>query len=218
MSIKNFLAEPVGQVRVYPRIVKIESSDTYAKITSAGYLNGELQEGNQILPTDRVFIQYGASNTPNSSTLECTVSISSNIISLIPINNLFYFDVAVTYTALANGGTVTLWPGFSTRQYKIVFMQYNGLGGTAFGGPGDRYMRFTDGTTIWSSCTPTQLATPGNNFWGYTGTGSFPAPTGTTAFDTPSQPGANIYVIYNGGTTDYTSGTVNISGMVVPCG
>ena len=97
-------------------------------------------------------------------------------------------------------------------------MQYNGLGGTAFGGPGDRYMRITDGTVVWSDIDPTQLATPGNNYWGYVGTGSFPAPTGTTGFDTPSVAAASIYATYHGGTTDFTSGSVNISGMVVPCG
>lgn len=215
MAIKNFVAESPGEAKQWPRIVRIDSTDTYAKITAAGYLNTELAEGYQMIPTDRVYIQYGTNYTSTSSTLECTVSFgANNVISLIPVNNIYYFDSSVTAAALANGGKAIIWNGFGTKQYKIISMQYNGLAGTAFsGGGGNRYVNFTDGTTIWSTIGSTQLGTPGNTLWGWTD--NFNAPLSGTGFDTPSQAGASIYAVYTSGTADYTTGKVNISGMII---
>ena len=215
MAIKNFLAESPGEAEQWPRTVRIDSTDTYAQITAAGYLNKELAQGYQMIPTDRVYIQYGTNYASTSSTLECIVSFGkNNVISLMPVNNIYYFDVSITATALANSGQVILWKGFSTRQYKFIMMQYNGLSGTAFsGGGGDRYLNITDGTTLWATLGSTQLGTPGNNLWGWTS--NFNAPISGTGFDTPSQPGANIYATYTSGTTDYTAGQVNISGMII---
>lgn len=127
-----------------------------------------------------------------------------------PNGNFFSFDVTCGQAALAAGGSVTLVTSGGSKQYKIRKLYLNS-GGTNFsGGGGDRLGQVTDGTTVYSVVPAASLQTLANAQWGAT---ALPNPA-SAAINTSTAAGANLTFKYSGGTTDYTAGSVVISGVV----
>jgi hypothetical protein len=84
-------------------------------------------------------------------------------------------------------------------------------GGTNFaGGGGDRLGQIGDGTTIYSVIPAANMQTLTNSAWGGTAV-PFPA---AAAINVSTAAGANLVFKYNAGTTDYTAGSVVISGIL----
>jgi len=126
-------------------------------------------------------------------------------------SNLFRFNVTIGQAALATAGTVTLVASSGAKQYRILSMRMN-AGGTNFsGGGGDRLLAITDGTSVWSVIPAADIQTLANVPWGI-GT-SFPVPA-SVDLDQSSAAGASIVAQYSGGATDYTAGSVVISGLI----
>lgn len=139
-----------------------------------------------------------------------TGSLMNCVVDADPGANLISFDVTVGHAALAAGGSVTLTASSGVKQYKIRSLQIN-RGGTNFsGGGGDRLGEVTDGTTVYSVIPAASLQTLANAQWGAT---ALPNPA-STAINTSTTAGANLTFKYSGGTTDYTAGSVVISGIV----
>lgn len=124
--------------------------------------------------------------------------------------DLVAFDITVGQAALAAGGAVTLVTSSGSKQYKIRALWINS-GGTNFsGGGGDRLGQVTDGTTVYSVVPATNMQTLINAGWGVSTPLPFPA---ATAINTSTVAGASLTFKYSGGTTDYTAGSIVVSGI-----
>lgn len=134
----------------------------------------------------------------------------SSLATPSPASNFISFSVTCGQAALAAAGEVALITSSGTKQYRIVELFFN-LGGTNFaGGGGDRLGQVTDGTTVYSVVPAASMQTLANGRWGDT-TMPYPA---ADAINTLTAAGADIVFSYSGGTTDYTAGSVVISGIV----
>lgn len=129
--------------------------------------------------------------------------------STTPVGAFFIKEIALTAAALATSGHVSIQTSSGAMQFKVrdILVNYSAAG--LSGGGGDRLVNVTDGTTIYNNAgiTAALLGTPVNTVWGGTGN---PLP-GTVAMNTATAAAAALYAVYAGGTTDYTTGTVNIT-------
>src|SRR5688572_3803009 len=124
--------------------------------------------------------------------------------------NLIPFDIAPSYATLGSGGKVNLITAATlTAEYRIRVLVM-GTGSNFSGGGGDRLGRITDGTTVFSVVPEADMQSLSNAYWGSTAL-PFPASNVPNA---KTQPGANLYFEYQGGTTDYTAGILGISGLL----
>jgi hypothetical protein len=124
--------------------------------------------------------------------------------------DLVSFDTTVGQAALAAGGSVSLVTSSGAKQYKLRVLQLNS-GGTNFsGGGGDRLGQVTDGTTVYSVIPAATMQSLVNAQWGVT---ALPNPA-SAAINTSTAAGASLVFKYSGGTTDYTAGSLVISGIV----
>jgi hypothetical protein len=140
---------------------------------------------------------------------QSTGSVLVSKVAADPNANLISFDVTVGQAALATGGSVTLIDSSGTKQYKIRSLQLNS-GGTNFsGGGGDRLGQVTDSTTVYSVIPAATMQTLTNEQWGTTG---LPNPA-SAAINTSTVAGADLVFKYSGGATDYTTGSLVISGI-----
>lgn len=141
--------------------------------------------------------------TATGSILNCTVAAD-------PASNLIWSDTTVGQAALAAAGLVALVTSSGSKQYKVREIMHND-GGTDFsGGGGDRLGQVGDGTTIYTITPAASLQTIVNARWGSTAV-AFPT---AAAANTSTAAGANLRYSYNGGTTDYTAGSIVVSVMV----
>lgn len=128
------------------------------------------------------------------------------------ISDLKWIDVALPAASLATSGHVTIQASSGSKQYKVRDIRVDYSASGLSGGGGDRLVQITDGTTVYNNAgiTAALLGTPVNTVWGGSGN---PLP-GTVAMNTSTAAGATLYAVYAGGTTDYTTGTVNVSVLV----
>lgn len=127
-----------------------------------------------------------------------------------PSADVKMFDVTVTAAQLASGGTVELVPSTGTENYRIRELFINS-GGTNFsGGGGDRLLSISDGTTTYSVVPSATLQSLVNARWGSTEV-PFPA---AAAINTASTDGDSIVALYSGGSNDFATGSIVISGIV----
>lgn len=145
---------------------------------------------------------------PGASTGFVPSTKISSFAGTVPL--LISFDVTVGQAALATGGAVTLVASSGSKQFKIRSLQLNS-GGTNFsGGGGDRLGQVTDGTTVYSVVPAATMQSLANAQWGVT---ALPNPA-AAAINTSTAAGAAITFKYSGGTTDYTAGSLVITGLV----
>lgn len=84
MPILQFTTDVPGQIGVNPRKVSIVASDNLSTITTAGYLNTQLNDqGYPIYPTDFIFVCYNFGVTTPPSFGIFTPSITNGVITLI---------------------------------------------------------------------------------------------------------------------------------------
>lgn len=142
---------------------------------------------------------------------EASGSILVNVLdSADPNSNNIDFDVTVTAAALASGGSVILQASSGSKQYRLREMFLNRGGINFSGGGGDRDSIVTDGVSTFSSLAAATMQTLPNVRWGEP---AFPF-SGSLAVNQSTDPGADLVVQYSGGTTDYTTGSMVISGTI----
>jgi len=124
--------------------------------------------------------------------------------------NMVSFDVSVGQAALASAGQVILQASGAGEIYKIRGLWLNAAGTNFSGGGGDRNAQITDGTTVYSVIPAATLQSLANTAWGATG---LPFPAAASIF-TDTVAAADIYIEYQGGTTDYTAGSLFISALL----
>lgn len=83
MAIQEAAFVEVGQVGVTPRTLKILSTDSYATITTAGYLDDWNRMYGPIKATDLVIISYASNQLDFFSP---SINVSTGVITLVPIN------------------------------------------------------------------------------------------------------------------------------------
>lgn len=125
--------------------------------------------------------------------------------------DLVRFDVTVGQADLAAGASKVLYASAGSKQYKVVALWINS-GGTNFsGGGGDRLGEISDGTTVYSIIPAATMQALVNAGWGIGTDLPFPA---SAPLNTSTVAGASLVMKYNTGTTDYTAGSVVISGIL----
>lgn len=140
---------------------------------------------------------------------QSTGSVLVSKVSADPNANLISFDVTVGQAAIAAGAEVVLVASSGAKQYKIRNLQLNS-GGTNFsGGGGDRLGQVTDGSTVYSVIPAATMQSLVNAQWGVT---ALPNPV-SAALNTSTTAGASLVFKYSGGATDYTAGSLVITGI-----
>lgn len=84
MAILSFqIIESPGLVGLYPRRGKILSTNTYAEVTAAGYLNGVNTQGETVKPNDifDVVYNYISANSPGTY-VQLIASVAAGVITL----------------------------------------------------------------------------------------------------------------------------------------
>lgn len=205
-----------GLAGTAPIVWCASTADSLATITTAGYLNDIAVT---LKNNDLFLINYSDTSTfplgESSVFGQFLVSISGANTSLVTapalgIPALSTFDVTVGQAALATAGHVALVTSSGSRQYRVRMLQLNS-GGTNFsGGGGDRLGQVSDGTTVYSVVPAATMQALVNAQWGVT---ALPNPASAAIF-TPTAAGANLFFAYSGGATDYTAGSLRISGLV----
>lgn len=209
-SSQNYLTSDHGSTQQTVRGLNLYCNDTLATITTAGYLAPALN--NIILRNnDLIYTIFG---TASDQIGTFVVSISSaNIVTLsafVNIGQVASFDVTVPVASLATAGRVALITAATTvARYKIRSLQLNS-GGTNFsGGGGDRLGQVTDATTVYSVIPAATMQSLTNAQWGAT---ALPNPA-SAAINTSTVAGANLSFGYSQGATDYTAGSLVITGL-----
>jgi hypothetical protein len=186
------------------------AQNTYYYINDPGFQNASLvvgplnwtRVGDIVTTSVAGCVQDSGVNIANV----LTSSISNPDVAL----DMVGFDIAVTHTELATGASMPLYVSSGSKQYKIINLFINS-GGTNFsGGGGDRLLSITDNTTVYSVVPATDLQTLVNAGWGST---PLPYPA-SAAINTSTTAGASLVAKYSGGTTDYTAGSITISGVM----
>jgi len=193
--------------------VFINTDDTTAAVQVAGYLTSSQSE--QAYGKNLLDKSHASVYTTDGGQQQYQIDVNGGIVSLLLVSSmLLTFDVTVDAASLASAGTVTLFSGIAGKQYRVRNLYIN-AGGTDFsGGGGDRDAQITDGETDYSTLSDTVLAgiSSTNAVWGSTDL-PFPNPPGVP-LNKPTTDGEDLYVEYEGGTTDYTAGSVVISGVL----
>lgn len=141
---------------------------------------------------------------PGTTAASFDLSLSS---ATANTNKVFMKTITATAAALATAGHVSVMAHPSaTSQFKILNIRVMYAAAGLSGGGGDRLLSLTDGTIVFNQAgvTAALLGTPVYTLWGGTGN---PLPG---AVSTVSTAGADIYLVYAGGTTDYTTGQILI--------
>jgi hypothetical protein len=205
MSFIAMTTDTAGQIGYNPRTVRLVSTDSLSTITTVGYIPASELQTFPLYPTDIIICNYASNKTAFLQPIMTTAGLALQEL----VGSLQQFDVTVTAAALAAGGSVTLVTSYPTQQWKVRTLQLN-LGGTNFsGGGGDRLGQVTDGTSVYTVIPAADMQTLVNAQWGTT---ALPNPA-SVAIDTSTVAGANLVFKYSGGTTDYTTGSLVITGM-----
>lgn len=123
--------------------------------------------------------------------------------------NLITFDVTVLYSQLPSSLVVLYTAASGTAQYKIRSLTIS-PGINFSGAGGDRALKIDDGNKIYSLIPAAALQTLTNATWG---SNDLPFPT-SFAINSTTVPGNNLQIQYSGGTTDYTAGSIIVSGTL----
>jgi hypothetical protein len=224
-----------GQSETSPSIYGATTDQTSAVITTAGAVATLVSKG--ILKVrDVLFVNYDVDGTPGQAVYTVTSTSGGSLIGYtIPagylqaannlsdvanaftsvtnlgIGYLIPFKTVVGQAALASAGSVSLQASTGSQQYRIITLELES-GGTNFsGGGGDRLGQVTDGTTVYSVIPAATMQSLVNARWGVTALPNAAAAANATS----TAAGASLVFKYSGGTTDYTAGSLTVSGLLL---
>ena len=207
-----------GSNAIYPGTIQAGLTGTAGSLISypAASNNGYLKLAASSSPGNyTTTIQNGSMGQNTILTIYDPHSVAASILTTLvipdPGANVITFDITIGRAALASGGSVNLYVPFNgTSQYKIRSLQINAPGTNFSGGGGDRLLSITDNTTVYSLIPAATLQALVNAGWGST---DLPYPA-SVPINTSTAAGASLVAKYSGGTTDYSAGSVVISGML----
>lgn len=124
------------------------------------------------------------------------------------VQNTETFQISCSVAELNAGGKDIIAPVLAMEKWRIIdIIVYND---TAFDAGGDRTVRILDNTAVIAYATITAAnlkAAPAVNRWG---SAVVPFPVNADLY-TPTSTGNKLRVMYNGGTTNYATGNLNIT-------
>lgn len=190
MGITNITTEFTGQVGVKPRHVRIVTTDTYATIIAAGYLNSLTLMSNVIYPTDTIDIAYSGGHGL------FTPIIAAGVITLTPMinSNANPSNPALAFEVMSAGGvTVNNLAKFSDVNGSIADAGARIIAGTTavYGGGGTSNTFTVAGLTIGAKGAPVIRASTNS----VSITKALPG-TNTLAITFSADPGASTTVDY----------------------
>ena len=140
---------------------------------------------------------------PSAATAQIMISQSN-----VPVNRISFTRVITAgFAALGTAGKINVVTHPSaTSQFAVTDIKVLNSTGLS-GGGGNRLLAVSDGTIVFngSGITAALLGTPICTVWGGTGN---PIASGTSQVSTA---GADIFLQYTGGTTDYAAGSVQLA-------
>lgn len=143
-----------------------------------------------------------------ANSLASSTLMNAKFTQIDPASDIIYFDTSITSASLAGGASATLIAASIGAQYRIRELFINSGGINFSGGGGDRNLLITDGTTNYSVIPAATAQALVNARWGSTDV-PFPA---SSAINTLTGSSVNLTIVYSGGTTDYSNGTIRVSG------
>ena len=179
-----------------PFVVVSPGSITTGHLLSAGNANGTIADSG-IVPANLV----QTSSATNTQSIAGSLFLNGNP---VVVNK----TVTATAAALATAGKVNIFVAPTvTAQIAILDIKVFLSTGLS-GGGGNRLLSLADGTLVFNATgiTAALLGTPIFTLWGGTGN-----PIASSAEQSISTAGANVYLQYVGGTTDYSTGSVIVS-------
>lgn len=222
LSIQSL--QPAGLSGVEPWFGYILTNNTLAEVLETGYLTNAASLGYTFSDKESVLVY-----TTDRKNQLLNVSISGGQISLeemftgsSPTSGSVVYspEVKVTAADLALGGQkVILTASSPTAQYRVITASTNASESIDFTGLGDRDITFTDGTSEYGKLRSGGLdeVTVVPCIYGNAdsvGDGCIDLVGLPNALTEITQPGADIYAIYTGGTTDYDDGEFAITFVV----
>jgi hypothetical protein len=184
----------LGQASVYTIPDPAAATANFAVAPSA-LVSGNLVKASG---TAGLIIDAGVSSTLVDTSLSSATAAT---------NKIFVKTITAGFAALATAGHVAVMANTSgTSQFKVMNIRVMYTASGLSGGGGDRLLSLTDGTIVFNQAgiTAALLGTPVYTLWGGTGN---PLPGSVSTISTA---GAAIYLVYSGGATDYTAGSVTI--------
>jgi hypothetical protein len=165
MPILNTLIYPVGQSGIAPTVVLIQTNDTVATVTQAGYLDGLVKEG--FVLSQAMMALVVTTPTPSSTNYQpgfYTVSITGNkIYSLVP----YPVPIPPVNAWLLTGNEPTGDQFLGTLGLQTLFLQTNSIVVASFD-PAQNISFFPNNFTI-SAAGIITITSPANIFLGTTG-------------------------------------------------
>lgn len=168
---------------------------------------------NHLLATSDTHGTLSDSGIPLVNVIQTTVAANTQSITgnVLLNSNPVVVTKAVTagFAALATAGKINVFVAPTvTAQIAILDIKVLYSSSGLSGGSGNRLLSLADGTLVFNNTgiTAALLGTPIFTLWGGTGN---PLPSSSEA--TVSTAGANVYLQYIGGTTDYTAGSVIVA-------
>jgi len=200
------------QSNQYAILYVTDNSTANGTFIASNFLNNAIIPSVVVPTTSGNIVQFNdTAGTMASGPVAANKVLTSAITTPDVGVNLITFNITVGQAALASGGSVTLVTSSGSKQYKILSLFLNS-GGTNFsGGSGNRLGQVTDGTTVYTLIPAATMQSLVNGGWGITTTVPFPA---AAAINTSTVAGANLTFKYSGGTTDYTAGSLVMTGIV----
>lgn len=151
MSYFTIVTDTAGLGGIYPRRIKIITSDNLSTVTTAGYLNSKIiNTGAVLIPTDVIDMIYSYSTLTNSGTYSCfTVGINGGIITLTPwVPAGFGAGGLINTQIFTSSGSYVPFPGTNNILIKLVAGGGGGSGSGLGNGAGG-----TGGTSAFGSVT-----------------------------------------------------------------
>lgn len=117
MPILDFMVEQAGMSGVLPRVIYINTNDTVAEVTAAGYLNGIVHQNTPLYESDIALV--ATKTTPNATSTQVafydvsksgqnwTLAASNGVMTL-PNGQIFVGNASNVATAVAMSGDITI--------------------------------------------------------------------------------------------------------------
>lgn len=106
MAIRQITTNFTGEVDVFPRLVRIDTDDSYSAVTAANYLKNANKLGFTFYPSDLVELTYD-----NNVTKLFTLTITPTTITLVPLASNVTLPVTSGNIAMFSGTTGVLANG-----------------------------------------------------------------------------------------------------------
>lgn len=182
---------------------------TIYSIPDVGAATGQILNKTSAFVSGNIISASGTAGVTMDGGIAANKILTSSITTPDVGSNLIAFTTSVFGATLSSGGQATIFTSSGSKHFAIRDLKVS-ITINFSGGGGNRLIQITDGTTVYSLIPAASLTGTLNSAWGSAGL-PFPASVASSA---TTQAGASLVIKYSGGTTDYTIGTIVVSGIM----